>query len=71
MSPLFLPLILLCFIVLSLGGFLYIATVSILPVVLRGSGTDSILQVISEGSAFLLGVGFMVAVALLEEIEHT
>ena len=44
---------------------------SILPVVLRGNGTDSIVQVICEGSAFMVGVGFMVAVALLEGIEHT
>ena len=52
------------------GGFLYIATVSILPTVLRGSGNDSVMQVIGEGSAFLVGVGFMVAVALLEGTEH-
>jgi hypothetical protein len=54
----------------TLGGFLYIATVSILPVVLRGNGHDSILQVVCEGIAFLVGVGFMIAVALLEGMEH-
>ena len=57
------------FIFLS-GGFLYIATVSILPVVLRSNGNDSVIQVLCECSAFLVGVGFMVAVALLEESEH-
>ena len=43
---------------------------SILPVVIRGSDSGSVLQVVCEGSAFLVGVGFMVAVALLEEFEH-
>jgi zinc transporter ZupT len=57
------------------GGFLYIATVNILPIVVRGSdgGSDrgsgsgtSVLQVCLEGVSFVVGVGFMVAVALLE-----
>jgi zinc transporter ZupT len=50
------------------GGFLYISTVGILPLVLREK--SSILQIFLESFGFLLGVGFMVAVAILEEIDE-
>jgi zinc transporter 7 len=50
------------------GGFLYIAATSIMPVVVKGShnGAGGVAQVVLEGLAFAAGVGFMVAVALLE-----
>jgi zinc transporter ZupT len=50
------------------GGFLYIATVGILPLVLHEK--SSVLQIFLESIGFLLGVGFMVAVAVLEEINE-
>ena len=50
------------------GGFLYIATVGILPSVINKE--SSLLQIILEGFGFLLGVAFMVGVAVLEDINH-
>ena len=47
------------------GGFLYIATVGILPTVINKE--SSILQICFEGMGFLLGVLFMVGVAVLED----
>ena len=49
------------------GGFLYLAATSIMPVVVKGvDGAGGVAQVVLEGLAFAAGVGFMVAVALLE-----
>lgn len=49
------------------GGFLYLACVTILPDVLE---TDaSVLMRLMQVCSFLLGVGFMYAVATLEEME--
>lgn len=50
------------------GGFLYIATVGILPAVINKE--SSLVQICLEGSGFLLGVAFMVGVAVLEDINH-
>lgn len=50
------------------GGFLYIATVTIMPLVIAQK--SSLLQTVLESIAFLIGVGFMVAVAVLEEIHE-
>jgi solute carrier family 39 (zinc transporter), member 7 len=46
------------------GGFIYVATVSVLPEVVhtKSSGRQSIAEVV----CFLLGVGLMVLVAILE-----
>jgi zinc transporter 7 len=46
------------------GGFIYIATVDVLPDLLQDS---SFKQTFNEVVAFLLGVGLMVGVAHLEE----
>ena len=46
------------------GGFIYIATVDVLPDLLQDS---SFKQTFKEVFAFLLGVGLMVGVAHLEE----
>jgi zinc transporter 7 len=54
------------------GGFLYIATVTIIPTIAKQSSasgrsiTTSLLQIVWETTAFCLGVGFMVAVTYLE-----
>lgn len=50
------------------GGFLYIATVTIMPLVIAQK--SSLTQTLLESIAFLIGVGFMVAVAVLEEINE-
>lgn len=53
------------------GGFLYVATVSLIPTILnkkqnqQGEEGD-VLQVVLEGLFFALGVGMMVVVSLLE-----
>lgn len=49
------------------GGFLYLACVTILPDVLETEA--SVLMRLLQVSSFLLGVGFMYAVAQLEEME--
>lgn len=49
------------------GGFVYIATVSIVPLLLAKRGT--LFQSCVEIVAFSLGVGMMYVVALLEELE--
>ena len=50
------------------GGFIYIATVTIMPLVIAQK--SSLLQTVLESIAFLIGVGFMVAVAVLEEVHE-
>jgi len=47
------------------GGFIYVATVSLLPSILATQSVP-LLQVTLEGAGFAIGVGMMVAVALLE-----
>ena len=60
------------------GGFLYIATVNILPIILmahhevdnesaKKSNFGDLIQVFLEGSGFALGIYFMVLVASMEE----
>ena len=50
------------------GGFLYIATVGILPNVINEK--SSLLQLFLECLGFSVGIGFMVVVAYLEEIDE-
>jgi zinc transporter 7 len=50
------------------GGFIYIATVNILPTILKDNG--SLFQIFFEVIGFVLGVGFMVLVALYEELNE-
>ena len=50
------------------GGFLYIATVGILPSVINEK--SSLVQISLECVGFSLGIGFMVAVAYLEEVSE-
>jgi zinc transporter 7 len=50
------------------GGFIYIATVNIIPTILKDNG--SLLQILYEVIGFVLGVGFMVLVALYEEMNE-
>ena len=50
------------------GGFLYIATVGILPAVINRKST--LIQIFLECVGFSLGVGFMIVVACLEEIHE-
>ena len=50
---------------MTAGGFLYIATVGILPAVINRK--SSLIQIFLEGFGFCLGVGFMIIVAMLEE----
>eukprot|EP01089_Gocevia_fonbrunei_P022237 TRINITY_DN891_c0_g1_i2.p1 TRINITY_DN891_c0_g1~~TRINITY_DN891_c0_g1_i2.p1 ORF type:complete len:360 (+),score=48.47 TRINITY_DN891_c0_g1_i2:400-1479(+) len=45
------------------GGFIYIATVNVIPELLTGTGVG---QTIKEALAFSIGVGFMVIVAIYE-----
>ena len=47
------------------GGFLYIATVTMLPSL--ASNTGSRMQIVIDAMAFVLGVLMMVAVGMLEE----
>ena len=47
------------------GGFLYLATVTMLPAVLK-EHKSSYWQIISEAIAFALGVSMMVIVAMFE-----
>ena len=61
---------------LTSGGFVYVATVSILPMLTRRSRdetTAKFTQLILESLAFVLGIFLMVMVALLEEFseDHT
>jgi zinc transporter ZupT len=54
------------------GGFLYVATVSLIPTVLNkpqlgeASSAGQIMQIVLESLFFALGVGMMVIVSLLE-----
>jgi zinc transporter 7 len=50
------------------GGFLYIATVTVIPNI--SSCESSLSQIFAEMVAFVAGIGMMVAVTLLEEHEH-
>jgi zinc transporter ZupT len=50
------------------GGFIYIATTSMIPTILS-SKQSSPKQIMWEFNSFLLGLGFMAAVLLLED-EH-
>lgn len=50
------------------GGFIYIATTSMIPTILS-SKPSFLNQIFWEISCFLLGVGFMAGVLLLED-EH-
>ena len=56
---------------ITAGGFLYIATVSVLPVVMSHrdeaeGGPLGYLQMLLEAAGFASGVAFMVVVAFLE-----
>jgi zinc transporter 7 len=50
------------------GGFIYIATVNILPSILKEK--SNLLQIFYEVIGFVLGVGFMVLVAVYEELNE-
>ena len=54
---------------ITAGGFVYVATVSVLPLVVTES-TGGLLQAGLEAAAFATGVAFMVAVAQLEAHDH-
>ena len=49
------------------GGFIYIATVSVIPELLENS---HFWQSVGEVFALLLGVGMMMAISWLEEMGH-
>ena len=56
-------------IALTSGGFLYIATVSLIPTILNKNHKQDIaqvLQIVVETLSFASGVGMMIAVSLLE-----
>jgi hypothetical protein len=56
------------------GGFLYVATVSLIPTILGGQQQQcrggQVLQIVLEAGAFALGVAMMVAVSVLEGGGH-
>jgi zinc transporter ZupT len=55
---------------LTAGGFLYIATVTIIPSILQSAAhtqvSVALCQIGLEAAAFCAGVGFMIAVAFFE-----
>lgn len=57
---------------LTAGGFVYIATVTVLPELLASpmKGTNAVAQTLAEGLCFSAGVGLMVLVAIGEEHDH-